>query len=63
MRRIYRYNVIEELAAGSEVYSIEFTRTKPIIENAAMLPGRMLARYLVDDNIDWYASEEETDEG
>lgn len=65
MRTIYSFDVMKELAAGSDVYAIEFTKTKPIVENAAMLPGRMLARYIADEKMKWYASdiEEEDDEG
>lgn len=59
MRRIYDFNVIEELAKGSEVYAIMFTATKPLVENAATVNGRILARYLQDKSIDWYASEVE----
>lgn len=61
MKKIIRYDVMDELAAGNEVYAILFTQSKPIVENAATVSGRVLARYMRDDTIEWYASEEDAD--
>lgn len=65
MRKIYKYDVMKELAKGSDVYALVFTEKKPIVEDAATISGRILARYMAnDDDVDWYVSEiEEGEDG
>lgn len=53
---------MDELVKGNEVYGVLFTKKKPLVENAATITGRQLARYLVDDTIEWFASGEEGDD-
>ena len=57
MKEIYSFDVLDHLAKGEGVYALMFTERKPIIENAAIISGRLLARYLRDKDLKWYASE------
>lgn len=57
MRQIYRYDVMEKLAEGADVYALVFTEKKPIVEDAATISGRILARYMASNDVDWYVSE------
>ena len=62
MRQIYRYDVMEKLAEGADVYALVFTEKKPIVEDAATISGRILARYMASNDVDWYVSEIEEGE-
>ena len=52
---------MDHLNKGEGVYALMFTEKKPIIEDAAIIPGRLLARYINTKGIKWYASEEDED--
>ena len=61
MKEIYSFDVIDHLAKGDEVYALMFTH-KPVVEDAAIIPGRMLARYIKMPGIKWYVNEVESDD-
>lgn len=63
MVEIYSFEVMDHLNKGEGVYALMFTEKKPIIEDAAIIPGRLLARYINTKGIKWYASEVEDAEG
>lgn len=62
MKEIYRFEVMDHLNKGVGVYALMFTEKKPIVEDAAIIPGRLLARYINTPDIKWYASEEAEDD-
>ena len=63
MKEIYSFEVMDYLDKGEGVYALMFTEKKPIIEDAAIIPGRLLARYINTIGIKWYTNEEGSDEG
>lgn len=61
MKEIYNFEAIDYLADGKDVFILLFTEKRPIVENAAIIPGRMLAKYSKMSGLKWYVTEEEDD--